>query len=91
MAEKKCFTETELLVIGTDIDRKTGALRAFLMDDAGSYAGAAFIGLAGHEYAPGRKTENVQGQTRSHQMQNKTGAGASQHAPGHEPKDASKY
>ena len=43
------------------------------------------------EYAPGRKTENVQGQTRSHQMQKKTGARASQHAPGHEPKDASKY
>jgi hypothetical protein len=37
--------QTELVVIGTDIDCKTGAL---LMDDAGSYAGAAFIGLAGH-------------------------------------------
>jgi hypothetical protein len=37
--------QTELVVIGTDIDRKTGAL---LMDDAGSDAGAALIGLAGH-------------------------------------------
>jgi ATP-dependent DNA ligase len=39
-------------VIGTDRDRKTGALRALLAhkDSAGlSYAGAAFIALAGEE------------------------------------------
>ena len=45
----KCFAETELTVIGTDLDRKTGALRALLVDDAGGYVGAAFIGLAGSE------------------------------------------
>jgi DNA ligase D-like protein (predicted ligase) len=45
----KCFAETELTVIGTDVDRKTGALRVLLMDDGGAYAGAAFIGLAGNE------------------------------------------
>ena len=40
------------MVIGTDRDRKTGALRALLAqkDSAGlSYAGAAFIALAGAE------------------------------------------
>jgi hypothetical protein len=40
------------VVIGTDRDRKTGALRALLAhkDSAGlSYAGAAFIALAGAE------------------------------------------
>jgi bifunctional non-homologous end joining protein LigD len=46
----KCFTETTLLVIGTDRDRKSGALRTLLAhpDSAGLiYAGAAFIALAG--------------------------------------------
>ena len=41
------------MVIGTDRDRKTGALRALLAhkDSAGlSYAGAAFIALAGAEH-----------------------------------------
>ena len=50
----KCFTQTTLVVIGMDRDRKTGALRALLAhkDSAGlSYAGAAFIALAGNERA----------------------------------------
>jgi len=50
----KCFTESTFVVIGTDRDRKTGALRALLAhkDSAGlSYAGAAFIALAGSERA----------------------------------------
>ena len=40
----KCFTESNFVVVGTDRDRKTGALRALLarIDDAG----AAFIALA---------------------------------------------
>jgi len=44
----KCFTQSTFVVIGTDRDRKTGALRALLAhkDSAGlSYAGAAFIAL----------------------------------------------
>ena len=48
----KCFTQSTFVVIGTDRDRKTGALRALLAhkDSAGlSYAGAAFIALAGNE------------------------------------------
>ena len=50
----KCFTESTFVVIGTDRDRKTGALRVLLAhnDDAGlNYAGAAFIALAGEERA----------------------------------------
>ena len=50
----KCFTESTFVVIGTDRDRKTGALRALLAhkDSAGlSYAGAAFMALAGDERA----------------------------------------
>jgi bifunctional non-homologous end joining protein LigD len=50
----KCFTESTFVVIGTDRDRKTGALRALLAhkDSAGlSYAGAAFIALGGNERA----------------------------------------
>ena len=50
----KCFTELSFVVIGTDRDRKTGALRALLAhkDSAGlSYAGAAFIALGGAERA----------------------------------------
>src|SRR6478609_2100520 len=45
----KCFTQSTFVVVGTDRDRKTGALRALLArnDGAGlSYAGAAFIALA---------------------------------------------
>jgi bifunctional non-homologous end joining protein LigD len=48
----KCFTESTFVVIGTDRDRKTGALRALLShkDSGGlNYAGAAFIALAGEE------------------------------------------
>ena len=48
----KCFTQSTFVVIGTDRDRKTGALRALLAhkDSAGlSYAGAAFIALSGAE------------------------------------------
>src|SRR5262245_37831794 len=48
----KCFTESTFVVVGTDRDRKTGALRALLAqnDDFGLiYAGAAFIALAGEE------------------------------------------
>ena len=42
----KCFTESTFVVIGTDRDRKTGALRALLAhkdSDGLKYAGAAFI------------------------------------------------
>jgi ATP-dependent DNA ligase len=48
----KCFTQSTFVVVGTDRDRKTGALRALLAhkDSAGlSYAGAAFIALGGEE------------------------------------------
>src|SRR4029078_5312889 len=44
----KCFMESSLIIIGTDRDRKTGALRALLATadkHALTYAGAAFIGL----------------------------------------------
>ena len=50
----KCFVEYTFLVIGTDRDRKTGALRALLAHNDGAglnYAGAAFIALAGDERA----------------------------------------
>jgi bifunctional non-homologous end joining protein LigD len=46
----KCFTESAFVIIGTDRDRKTGALRALLAKadrHALTYAGAAFIGLRG--------------------------------------------
>jgi bifunctional non-homologous end joining protein LigD len=45
----KCFSESTFVVIGTDRDRKTGALRALLAhpDRADlNYAGAAFIALS---------------------------------------------
>jgi DNA ligase D-like protein (predicted ligase) len=45
----KCFTESTFVVIGTDRDRKTGALRALLAypnSEGLNYAGAAFIALA---------------------------------------------
>jgi bifunctional non-homologous end joining protein LigD len=48
----KCFTESAFVIIGTDRDRKTGAVRALLArtDDQGLiYAGPAFIALAGSE------------------------------------------
>ena len=48
----KCFTESTFVLIGTDRDRKTGALRALLANNDGTglnYAGAAFIALAGDE------------------------------------------
>jgi DNA ligase D-like protein (predicted ligase) len=48
----KCFTESTFVVVGTDRDRKTGALMALLAhsDSAGlNYAGAAFITLIGDE------------------------------------------
>jgi bifunctional non-homologous end joining protein LigD len=43
--KSKCFTESTLVVIGTDRDRNTGALRALLAHDGLHYAGAAFIAL----------------------------------------------
>jgi ATP-dependent DNA ligase len=43
----KCFTESDLVIIGTDRDRKTGATRALLANADFTYAGAAFIGLRG--------------------------------------------
>jgi bifunctional non-homologous end joining protein LigD len=48
----KCFTESTFVVVGTDRDRKSGATRALLAHDDGcglSYAGAAFVALAGEE------------------------------------------
>ena len=50
----KCFVESTFVVVGTDRDRKTGALRALLAHNDGAglnYAGAAFIALAGDERA----------------------------------------
>jgi bifunctional non-homologous end joining protein LigD len=50
----KCFTESTFVVVGTERDRKTGALRALLAhnDSTGlNYAGAAFVALAGDERA----------------------------------------
>src|SRR6476659_2291594 len=48
----KCFTQSTFVVIGTDRDGKTGALRALLSHkDSGGlgYAGAAFIALRGED------------------------------------------
>jgi DNA ligase D-like protein (predicted ligase) len=45
--KSKCFTESDLVIIGTDRDRKTGATRALLANADLTYAGAAFIGLRG--------------------------------------------
>ena len=46
----KCFTESTFVVVGTDRDRKTGALMALLAHGDGlKYAGAAFITLGGDE------------------------------------------
>lgn len=46
----KCFTESTFVVVGTDRDRKTGALRALLAhpnSEGMNYAGTAFIALGG--------------------------------------------
>jgi DNA ligase D-like protein (predicted ligase) len=46
--KSKCFVESIFVVIGTDRDRKTGAVRALLAEpnsDGLNYAGAAFIAL----------------------------------------------
>jgi ATP-dependent DNA ligase len=46
----KCFTESTFVVVGTDRDRKTGALMALLAHSDGlKYAGQAFITLGGDE------------------------------------------
>ena len=48
----KCFTESELVIIGTDRDRKTGATLALLAraeEQRLAYAGSAFIALSGNE------------------------------------------
>jgi bifunctional non-homologous end joining protein LigD len=48
----KCFTESTFVVVGTDRDRKTGALRALLAhpnSEGMKYAGAAFIALSEDE------------------------------------------
>lgn len=48
----KCFTESSFVIIGTDRDRKTGALLALLAqaEEQGlSYAGSAFIALPASE------------------------------------------
>ena len=48
----KCFMKSTFVVVGTDRDRKTGAVRALLAHNDGTglnYAGAAFIALAGNE------------------------------------------
>jgi bifunctional non-homologous end joining protein LigD len=48
----KCFTESTFVVVGTDRDRNTGALRALLAHNGSArlnYAGAAFIALNGDE------------------------------------------
>src|SRR6476620_2397306 len=46
----KCFTESTFVVVGTDRDRKTGALMALPAHSDGlKYAGAAFITLGGDE------------------------------------------
>jgi bifunctional non-homologous end joining protein LigD len=48
----KCFTQSTFVVVGTDRDPKTGAIRALLAHNDGSslnYAGAAFIALRGDE------------------------------------------
>ena len=48
----KCFTESTFVVVGTDRDRKTGALRALLAhpnSEGMKYAGAAFIALRDDE------------------------------------------
>ena len=46
----KCFTESTFVVVGTDRDRKMGALMALLAHSDGlKYTGAAFISLRGDE------------------------------------------
>jgi bifunctional non-homologous end joining protein LigD len=48
----KCFTESTFVVVGTDRDRKNGALTALLAhpnSEGMNYAGAAFIALRSDE------------------------------------------
>ena len=48
----KCFTESSFVIIGTDRDRKTGALLVLLAraeQHRLAYVGSAFLALAGHE------------------------------------------
>jgi ATP-dependent DNA ligase len=45
----KCFTESEFLVVGIDLDQKTRAPVALLADEEVNYAGAAFIALSAEE------------------------------------------
>jgi hypothetical protein len=61
----KCFTETTFLVIGTDRDRKRGALRTLLArtDSAGLIYAGPFIALAGD--ATGIKAACDKGSPRS--------------------------
>lgn len=50
--KSKCFTESELTLLGIDRDRKTGALRALLAKtERGQlvYVGPAFIALRGEQ------------------------------------------
>jgi bifunctional non-homologous end joining protein LigD len=45
----KCFTESEFLVVGIDLDQKTRAPVALLADEEVNYAGASFIALSVEE------------------------------------------
>ena len=64
--KSKCFTESDLIIIGTDRDRKTGATRALLANADLTYAGAAFIGLSGDAW---------------HELHERLGQIAIKHAP----------
>jgi ATP-dependent DNA ligase len=49
----KCFTESSLIIIGTDRVRKTGVMRALLAkadEHALTYIGAAFIAVPGEAW-----------------------------------------
>jgi ATP-dependent DNA ligase len=48
----KCWTKSELVVVGTAVDKKTGAPIALLAEDAADgfrFAGGAFIALDGRQ------------------------------------------
>jgi hypothetical protein len=48
----KCWTKSELVVVGTAVDKKTGAPIALLAEDAADglrFAGGAFITLDGRQ------------------------------------------
>ena len=62
----KCFTESDFVVIGTDRDNKTGALRALLARDDMTYAGAAFIAMSGDDRERLLNRSNVGAQRRHH-------------------------